>query len=302
LLFWKVRIIVSSYRRRGVTAVTSLSALLGIVFLAALVFGLLWATTGVRGARLPVLGSLTGLGMHVLLAFALLPLLVLHLVTRWSRVRARAVDFAGRRAVLRYSALSATGLVVWRASEAGSAFAGWDGARRRFTGSREIGSLQANAFPATNWFSDPKPRLNSEAWTLRIYGAVAQERVLTFDDLMALPSENIQATLDCTGGWFTRQVWTGTAVESLVNRAALAEDARSVVFHSATGYTRRYAIDDVPELLLATHVGNDPLSRGHGYPVRLVAPGRRGYDWVKWVVAIEVSELPGWFQSPLPLQ
>ena len=27
----------------------------------------------------------------------------------------------------------------------------------------------------------------------------------------------------------------------------------------------------------------------HGAPLRLVAPGRRGFQWVKWVVAINVT-------------
>jgi DMSO/TMAO reductase YedYZ molybdopterin-dependent catalytic subunit len=35
---------------------------------------------------------------------------------------------------------------------------------------------------------------------------------------------------------------------------------------------------------------------------RLVAPDRRGFWWVKWVVAIEVDDLPDWWQSPFPLQ
>jgi hypothetical protein len=35
--------------------------------------------------------------------------------------------------------------------------------------------------------------------------------------------------------------------------------------------------------------------------VRLIAPGRRGYWWVKWVTSVEPDERPSWLQSPLPL-
>ena len=55
-------------------------------------------------------------------------------------------------------------------------------------------------------------------------------------------------------------------------------------------------------LIIATRCGGYPLDPGHGFPARLVAPGRRGYWWVKWVVAIDVDDLPYWWQSPFPLQ
>jgi DMSO/TMAO reductase YedYZ molybdopterin-dependent catalytic subunit len=44
--------------------------------------------------------------------------------------------------------------------------------------------------------------------------------------------------------------------------------------------------------LLATGVGSEPLSHEHGAPVRLVAPGRRGCEWVKWVVRVELHGGP----------
>ena len=42
-------------------------------------------------------------------------------------------------------------------------------------------------------------------------------------------------------------------------------------------------------LFLATQVGGEPISAGHGFPVRLVVPGRRGYHWVKWLSRIEAA-------------
>ncbi|HBJ30732.1 MAG TPA: sulfite oxidase, partial [Dehalococcoidia bacterium] len=38
-------------------------------------------------------------------------------------------------------------------------------------------------------------------------------------------------------------------------------------------------MDDAREFVLATNVGGETLSHGDGYPLRLVAPGRRGFEW-----------------------
>jgi DMSO/TMAO reductase YedYZ molybdopterin-dependent catalytic subunit len=39
------------------------------------------------------------------------------------------------------------------------------------------------------------------------------------------------------------------------------------------------------------------LSHAHGAPLRLVAPGRRGFQWVKWIVAVEVLTVPDFGQA-----
>jgi DMSO/TMAO reductase YedYZ molybdopterin-dependent catalytic subunit len=69
---------------------------------------------------------------------------------------------------------------------------------------------------------------------------------------------------------------------------------------SATGYWRRLPLTD--DLLLAVDVGGAALSDGHGAPVRLVVPGRRGFHWVKWIDRIVIDDRPWWLESPFPLQ
>ena len=68
--------------------------------------------------------------------------------------------------------------------------------------------------------------------------------------------------------------------------------AHAVSFVSATGYRWSVPLAEAQTLLLATHVGGVPLDHGHGAPLRLVAPGRRGFQWVKWVNEIRVLDAP----------
>jgi DMSO/TMAO reductase YedYZ molybdopterin-dependent catalytic subunit len=61
---------------------------------------------------------------------------------------------------------------------------------------------------------------------------------------------------------------------------------------SRTGCRWGFALADARELLLATHVGGEPLSHVHDAPVRLLAPSARGFQWVKWVERIDLLEHP----------
>jgi len=64
--------------------------------------------------------------------------------------------------------------------------------------------------------------------------------------------------------------------------------AGRVLVKSATGWTASLGLAEAADCLLATAVAGVPLPLGNGFPVRLVVPGRRGLDWVKWVTEVEV--------------
>jgi DMSO/TMAO reductase YedYZ molybdopterin-dependent catalytic subunit len=300
LLAWKVGIAARSYRRRGVTAGTGLSAVGGVLFLGSLATGLLWATVALPRIPVPVLGSWTVLSLHIALSFFLIPLFAVHLGLRWPRP-SRA-DLVGRRAVLRMLGLLAVGFVFWRVQEVLAALLAPTGSSRRFTGSREEASFAGNLHPVTNWLSDPIPQVDIGRWRLWIHGNVERESVLSYKEILSLSDTVREATLDCTGGWYTVQRWSGVPVAVLLEQAELEDGTRSLLFRSTTGYARRFPLDEASGLLLATHVGEEVLSSEHGFPLRLVAPGHRGYGWVKWISEVEVRRDPGWLAPPLPLQ
>ncbi len=300
LLVWKAGIAARSYRRRGLSVSTTLSAAGGVLFLGSLATGLLWAAVEPPRIPVPVVGSWTVLSLHVALSVLLIPPFLVHLGLRWPRP-SRA-DMLGRRAALRLLGLLAVGSVVWGAQEVFSTLVAPAKPRRRFTGSREEGSFAGNRHPVTQWLGDSIPRIYPDRWQLRIRGEVERETTLSYEEILALGDAFRQATLDCTGGWYTVQRWGGVPVAALLEQAGLKDGARSLLIRSSTGYARRFPLGEADNLLLATHVEDEPLSAGHGFPLRLVAPGHRGYAWVKWIAELEVSHNPAWLEPPLPLQ
>ena len=93
----------------------------------------------------------------------------------------------------------------------------------------------------------------------------------------------MEAILDCTSGWWSRQEWTGTRLDKLVGTGG-----RSIVVRSATGYARPLPATDAAHLLLATRLGVTPTSPAHGAPCASSLPGGVGFWWVKWVDRVEV--------------
>lgn len=262
---------------------TFVSVLAAIVVVATIALGVLWST-----AQWPVAYP-SGMNLHIVLGLLLIPLYLLHMLLRWKPLRRR--DLEGRRTVLRALGVLATGAVAWPAQSVLNRVLDAPGADRRFTGSREADSDSGNAFPVTNWmFDDPEP-VDRDAWRLRIYGAVERDTVFTYDDLTADRDEQ-RALLDCTGGWYSVQDWQGLRVGRLLESAGVRSDAIAVSFRSVTGYRWSLPLHEARTALLATHVGGEPLAHQHGAPLRLVAPGRRGFQWVKWVEAIEVLTEP----------
>lgn len=268
-----------SRRRPG----TSASVAFGTLVVVSLVSGIAHSAGLLRSV-----GPISIMQVHVGTALAAIPLLVFHVTSR--PTRARRTDLSRRNLLRSAGVLSAAG-TLYVAKEVVVHATSRPGRDRRFTGSFEKGSFEPEQMPVTQWLNDSVPEIETSRFILSV-----DDRRWTHGELMQW-RHRVRATIDCTGGWYSEQDWEGVPLDRLVG----ATSARSVAVISATGYTRLLPAYDAPRLLLATRVGGDPLSAGHGGPLRLVAPGRRGFWWVKWIDRIETRDSPWWLQSPFPL-
>ncbi len=295
LLVWKGAVVLGSLRqrRRGSLARLGLLILAGLL-LATLATGLLWSFAGRR-----LLFQYSLITIHIILAVGVLGLLVWH--TYQMRFVFGVRRATGRRAFLQLGGVTIGGLALWLSAGRAVAFFDLPGSSRRFTGSYEAESI-GDRFPTVSWLFDSPAPVDPLGWRLAIDGAVARPLALTYEQLEQLAGDNLDSVLDCTGGWYTRQDWQGMSVGRLLDLAGAASGARSVTFEAVSGYARRFSVEESRGFLLATGVAGQPLSHGHGFPTRLVAPGYRGFNWVKWVVRIQVNETSRFWQAPVPLQ
>ena len=284
LMPWKSVVVRRGLKRaRGPRLATSLA--LGAVVVLALVTGVAHLV-GVLVDGSP----LTSLQLHVGAGVVAVALTLVHAQQR--RVRARRADLS-RRSVLRFGLLASAAGVLDAGVRVAGARAVPRGIRRP-TGSFRLASFSVAAIPATSWLFDAVPAVDAQSWRLTVTaGGVSRTWSLT--DLSRW-DDRLTAVLDCTGGWWTQQEWSGVRVVRLLPPGTRG----TVEVTSATGYSRRLPLTE--DLLLATAVGGVPLSAAHGFPTRLVVPGRRGYHWVKWVAGISHDDRAWWVEPPLPLQ
>jgi Oxidoreductase molybdopterin binding domain len=250
----------------------------------ALVSGILW----VGGGNVYFVGF-NLLNWHIILGFVVTAAIVLHMFARAKRLRKR--DIVGRRRMLHFGALLLGGVALWPAQQFAQRVLALPGTKRRFTGSYESGSFAGNAFPTSSWVADQPRPLEAQDWRLSVGGAIIKPREFSYDEL-ATASDELEATLDCTGGFYSTQRWRGTNIGRLLDQVVPHTGASYVSFISVTSYRWSLPIEEARTALLATHIGEERLSHEHGFPLRLVAPGHRGFEWVKWITRIEVLTAP----------
>ncbi len=192
--------------------------------------------------------------------------------------------------------------------------------------------LDGELTPASRFFRRNHfaiPGLDATAWRLEVGGLVRHSLSLSLDELKRFGSVSMVAVLECAGngrslyspatdgeqwglGAVGNALWTGVRLADVLAAAGIERGAVDVVFSGAD----RGTVNDSPETiaferslsiadamysgaLIAFAMNDEPLPVRHGYPARLVVPGKYAVASVKWLASITVTDRPfeGFFQA-----
>lgn len=148
------------------------------------------------------------------------------------------------------------------------------------------------------------PEIAMENYRLAVEGEVEQALSLSLEQIQSLPGVTRQVRQECVGGFRNNSRMNGMALQTLLDISGVGPDARRAVFHCADGYHSSLELSELldREAFLAYGINDQQIPK-FGYPLRLVAPGKYGYQWAKWVRRIELvaDQRKGhWTQLGLP--
>jgi DMSO/TMAO reductase YedYZ molybdopterin-dependent catalytic subunit len=160
------------------------------------------------------------------------------------------------------------------------------------------GQYVTPGFPVLS--AGPTPKITLAEWTFTIRGAVARPRTWTWDELLALPGEEVTTDIHCVTKWSklgTRR--RGVSLDVLLG-AVGSRDAFALAF-SDGGYTTNLPVADLSggRAWLVHGYDGKLLAPEHGGPVRLLVPHLYFWKSAKWVQGLELldEDRPGFWEN-----
>jgi DMSO/TMAO reductase YedYZ molybdopterin-dependent catalytic subunit len=153
----------------------------------------------------------------------------------------------------------------------------------------------ANFYRVSKNFQDPV--VPAAGWALRVGGLVGRPLRFGYEDFRSLPAVTEAVTQACIsnnvgGNLISTGRFTGVPLRDLLAMAEPQPGAGAVNFRARDGFTESLPLSLVmgaPEILVVHSLNEVPLPDSHGFPARVLIPGRYGMKAPKWLEEIEVA-------------
>jgi DMSO/TMAO reductase YedYZ molybdopterin-dependent catalytic subunit len=146
------------------------------------------------------------------------------------------------------------------------------------------------------------PSTDLHTWTFRVWGEVEKPVTLTWEEFDALPRTEHVQDIHCVTRWSRFDTrFRGVHWRDLAPLVRPKPSARFAIAHAEQGFTANvpFASLEDDHALLATEANGEPLTAEHGWPLRLVIPGKYFWKSAKWLRGIELtaSDRPGFWEG-----
>jgi DMSO/TMAO reductase YedYZ molybdopterin-dependent catalytic subunit len=160
------------------------------------------------------------------------------------------------------------------------------------------GQYLTRDFPVLS--AGPTPHTPLDQWSFRIDGAVENARRWSWEELRALPAEEVTHDIHCVTKWSKFDTsWKGVSLDTLLDGVEPSGDYLTA--YSDGGYTTNLPLEDVMDgkAWVAYEFDGEPLESEHGGPARLLVPHLYFWKSAKWVRGITVTEddEPGFWEG-----
>ena len=153
-----------------------------------------------------------------------------------------------------------------------------------------------NFYVVSKNFSDPS--VDGHGWRLSVGGLVGKPLTLSLAALRALPVTTQYVTMECIsnnvgGELMSTGSFTGVRLRDLLAMASPKTSGTWAAFKAVDGYAESLPmslIQGAPEILVAYDLDGAPLPTSHGFPARMLIPGRYGMKGPKWLVSIDLVD------------
>lgn len=153
------------------------------------------------------------------------------------------------------------------------------------------GQYVTDKFPVLHYGNVPSYPDVEQNWDLRVWGELETTSRLSFAEFRALPTVEIVTDIHCVTRWSKLDTrWGGIRFSDFLQAIpALLPTATHVIAHCEYGFTANVPLEVLlhPDALLAYTYEGEELTPEHGYPLRLLTPGKYFWKSAKWLRGLE---------------
>ncbi|NTU82179.1 MAG: sulfite oxidase-like oxidoreductase [Chloroflexales bacterium] len=155
------------------------------------------------------------------------------------------------------------------------------------------GQYVTDKFPVLHYGTVPQYTNVESSWDLRAWGELEAPARLSFAEFRALPTVEITTDIHCVTRWSKLDTqWMGVRFSEFLKAIpTLTPAVKYVIAHCEQGFTTNVSIEVLmhPTALLAYKYDGEELTPEHGYPLRLLTPGKYFWKSAKWLRGLEFA-------------